>query len=88
MGSSSTGALVAANSLQPLSTKQTDTIENVSAAPRGRGGASTGDEGGRHIRPLKLQEILGYDFQDMVFRTWDLNFRAWIFTLAVSKTET
>jgi hypothetical protein len=24
----------------------------------------------------------------MVFRTWDLNFRAWIFTLAVSNTET
>jgi hypothetical protein len=24
----------------------------------------------------------------MVFRTWDLNFGAWIFTLAVSKTET
>jgi hypothetical protein len=24
----------------------------------------------------------------MVFRTWDLNFRAWIFTLTVSKTET
>jgi hypothetical protein len=22
------------------------------------------------------------------FRTWDLNFGAWIFTLAVSKTET
>jgi hypothetical protein len=21
--------------------------------------------------------ILGYGFQDMVFRTWDLNFRAW-----------
>jgi hypothetical protein len=33
-------------------------------------------------------EILGYGFQDMVFRTWDLNFGAWIFTLAVSKTET
>jgi hypothetical protein len=32
--------------------------------------------------------ILGYGFQDMVFRTWDLNFGAWIFTLAVSKTET
>jgi hypothetical protein len=24
----------------------------------------------------------------MVFRTWDLNFGAWIFTLVVSKTET
>jgi hypothetical protein len=24
----------------------------------------------------------------MVFRTWDLNFGAWIFTLAFSKTET
>jgi hypothetical protein len=23
----------------------------------------------------------------MVFRTWDLNFGAWIFTLAVSKTK-
>jgi hypothetical protein len=33
-------------------------------------------------------EILGYGFQDMVFRVWDLNFGAWIFTLAVSKTET
>jgi hypothetical protein len=33
-------------------------------------------------------EILGYGFQDMVFKTWDLNFGAWIFTLAVSKTET
>ncbi len=29
----------------------------------------------------------GHGFQDMVFRTWDLNFGAWIFTLAVSKTE-
>ncbi len=25
----------------------------------------------------KTWEILGYDFQDMVFRTWDLNFGAW-----------
>jgi hypothetical protein len=33
-------------------------------------------------------EILGYGFQDMVFRTWDLNFKACIFILAVSKTET
>jgi hypothetical protein len=33
-------------------------------------------------------EILGYDFQDMVFRTSDLNFEAWIFTLVVSKIET
>jgi hypothetical protein len=33
-------------------------------------------------------EILGYGFQDMAFKTWDLNFGAWIFTLAVSKTET
>jgi hypothetical protein len=39
-------------------------------------------------RPKKTWEILGYGFQDMVFRTWDLNFGAWIFTLAVSKTET
>jgi hypothetical protein len=31
---------------------------------------------------------VGYGFQDMVFRTWDLNFGAWIFTLAVSKIET
>jgi hypothetical protein len=29
-----------------------------------------------------------FGFQDMIFRTWDLNFGAWIFTLAVSKTET
>jgi hypothetical protein len=35
----------------------------------------------------KTWEILGYGFQDMVFRTWDLNFGAWIFTLAVSKTD-
>jgi len=33
-------------------------------------------------------EILRYGFQDMVFKTWDLNFGAWIFTLAVSNTET
>ncbi len=33
-------------------------------------------------------EILGYGFQDMVFRTWDLNFGAWIFTLTVSKIKT
>jgi hypothetical protein len=39
-------------------------------------------------RPKKTWEILGYGFQDMVFKTWDLNFGAWIFTLAVSKTET
>jgi len=36
----------------------------------------------------KTWEILGYGFQDMVFRTWDLNFGASIFTLAVSKIET
>jgi len=30
----------------------------------------------------------GHGFQDMVFKTWDLKFGAWIFTLAVSKTET
>jgi hypothetical protein len=35
-----------------------------------------------------VPEILGYGFQDMVFKTWDLNFGAWIFTLAVSKIET
>jgi hypothetical protein len=28
-------------------------------------------------RPKKTWEILGYDFQDMVFKTWDLNFGAW-----------
>jgi hypothetical protein len=39
-------------------------------------------------RPKKTWEILGYGFQDMVFRTWDLNFGAWIFTLMVSKIET
>jgi hypothetical protein len=44
---------------------------------------------GRAGRPgKKTWEILGYGFQDMVFRTWDLNFGAWIFTLAVSETET
>jgi hypothetical protein len=49
----------------------------------------------------KTWEILGYgfqnlgsqlwglgNFQDMVFRTWDLNFGVWIFTFAISKTET
>jgi hypothetical protein len=40
------------------------------------------------ISTLGGWEILGYGFQDMVFETWDLNFGAWIFTLAVSKTET
>jgi hypothetical protein len=45
---------------------------------------------GRLIGPALFGawEILGYGFQDMVFRTWDLNFGAWIFTLAVSKIET
>ncbi len=45
--------------------------------------------GGRLIGPTLFGawEILGYGFQDMVFRTWDLNFGAWIFTLAVSKTK-
>jgi len=49
----------------------------------------------RHRRPTGLGpalfgawEILGYGFQDMVFKTWDLNFGAWIFTLVVSKIET
>jgi hypothetical protein len=33
---------------------------------------------GRAGRPSKKTwEILGYGFQDMVFRTWDLNFGAW-----------
>jgi len=27
--------------------------------------------------PKKTWEILGYGFQDMVFKTWDLNFGAW-----------
>jgi len=32
---------------------------------------------GRAGRPgKKTWEILGYGFQDMVFRTWDLNFGA------------
>ncbi len=35
-----------------------------------------------------LEISYSQSFQDMVFRTWDLNFGAWIFTLAVSKTET
>jgi hypothetical protein len=29
-----------------------------------------------------------HGFRDLVFKTWDLNFGAWIFTFAVSKTET
>ncbi len=33
---------------------------------------------GRAGRPCKkIWEILGYGFQNMVFRTWDLNFGAW-----------
>jgi hypothetical protein len=28
-------------------------------------------------RPKKTWEILGYGFQDMVFKTWDFNFGAW-----------
>jgi hypothetical protein len=33
---------------------------------------------GRVGRPgKKTWEILGYGFQDMVFRTWNLNFGAW-----------
>jgi hypothetical protein len=59
----------------------------------GQGGAARAGPGGRgrpgQARPgKKTWEILGYGFQHMVFRTWDLNFGAWIFTLAVSKTET
>jgi len=57
----------------------------------GSAGADRAGQGGRGRagRPgEKTWEILGYGFQDMVFRTWDLNFGAWIFTLAVSKTET
>jgi len=27
-------------------------------------------------RPKKTWEILGYGFQDMVFKTWDFNFGA------------
>ncbi len=50
---------------------------------RGRQGRAGAGRPGK-----KTWEILGYGFQDMVFRTWDLNFGAWIFTLAVSKTET
>jgi len=42
----------------------------------------------RVSRPKKTWEILGYGFEDMVLWTWDLNFGAWIFTLAVFKTET
>ncbi len=34
------------------------------------------------------QSHFSESFQDMVFKTWDLNFGAWIFTLAVSKIET
>jgi hypothetical protein len=63
---------------------------------QGRGRAAVTDRAGQgraagagQARPgKKTWEILGYGFQDMVFRTWDLNFGAWIFTLAVSKTET
>jgi hypothetical protein len=46
--------------------------------------------GGRLTGPALFGawEILGYGFQDMVFKTWDLNFGSWILTLTVSKTET
>jgi len=43
----------------------------------GQGRAGQGGRG-RAGRPgKKTWEILGYGFQDMVFRTWDLNFGAW-----------
>ncbi len=43
----------------------------------GQGRAGQGSKG-RAGRPgKKTWEILGYGFQDMVFRTWDLNFGAW-----------
>jgi len=32
--------------------------------------------------------VSGRSGRALVFKTWDLNFGAWIFTLAVSKTET
>jgi hypothetical protein len=53
-----------------------------------QGRVGQGDRGRARWPGKKTWEILGYGFQDMVFRTWDLNFGAWIFTLAVSKTET
>ncbi len=61
---------------------------------QGRGRAAVTNKVGqgraaRQAKPgKKTWEILGYGFQDMVFKTWDLNFGAWIFTLAVSKTQT
>jgi hypothetical protein len=57
---------------------------------QGRGRAAITDRAGQgeaarpgqakheQARPgKKTWEILGYGFQDMVFRTWDLNFGAW-----------
>jgi hypothetical protein len=45
---------------------------------RGRQGRAGQGDRGRAGRPgKKTWEILGYGFQDMVFRTWDLNFGAW-----------
>jgi len=54
-------------------------------AAQGRGRAGQGDPQFLETwslhsgfpRPKKTWEILGYGFQDMVFRTWDLNFGAW-----------
>ncbi len=57
-------------------------------AGQGQGSSYRQGRAGQGRAGKKTWEILGYGFQDMVFRTWDLNFGAWIFTLAVSKTKT
>ncbi len=43
----------------------------------GRGGQGRAGRQGQARPGKKTWEILGYGFQDMVFRTWDLNFGAW-----------
>ncbi len=53
-----------------------------------RGRAAVTDRAGRQGQGRPGQAKRPGKYKDMVFRTWDLNFGAWIFTLAISKTET
>jgi hypothetical protein len=43
----------------------------------GRAGVGQQLQTGQARPSKKTWKILGYGFQDMVFRTWDLNFGAW-----------
>jgi hypothetical protein len=40
-----------------LSTKQTDTVENVTVAPRGQGGPEGGGQHGRGARPARARNF-------------------------------